>query len=198
MADIYVHSNIYLLNREPWTKRSLNHFFFFFADDKALSLKDSLQNRIVPDICKIENMIIIIIGYSSARIYKIFNSTLCICGNELHICCWEPAQTGITTCAIQEIHPNLHNTQQNKLTEKSNIIQSKVKHSSLELSCSLYSQAQVLISCLPSSTMFNASLSVSCTDHFVPVRWTKFSTPPRKGLPMYQHTGTCSRKTGNV
>ena len=49
-----------------------------------------------------------------------------LCGNELHLyaaagnqckhCYREPAQKGITTCAIQKIHTNLHAMQQNKLT----------------------------------------------------------------------------------
>ena len=44
----------------------------------------------------------------------------------------------------------------------SNKVHSKVKHNSLELSCSQYSQAQVLVSCVPSCTMFSASLLYAC------------------------------------
>ena len=46
----------------------------------------------------------------------------------------------------------------------SNKVHSRVKHNSHELSCSLYSQAQVLVSCVPSSTMFTASLLYFCVD----------------------------------
>ena len=51
-----------------------------------------------------------------------------------------------------------------QVNKMSNKVHSKVKHNSLELSCSLYSQAQVLVSCVPSSTMFSASLLYACVD----------------------------------
>ena len=80
-----------------------------------------------------------------------------------HICFREPAQTGIY----------LHNTENSRkfthyavkqVNKMSNKVHSKVKHNSLELSCSLYSQAQVLVSCVPSSTMFSASFLYACGD----------------------------------
>ena len=80
---------------------------------------------------------------------------------------------------MQKIHSNSHTMQQKKLTRRSNIVQFKVKHNSLELSCSLYSQVQVLLSGMPSSTLSSAFLpSIMCLS-FVPAG-TSFQLHPEK------------------
>ena len=108
----------------------------------------------------------------SARIYTIFNSTFCICGNELHIhvcCCRKPAQTGIPTYAIQKIHLYLHTMQQNKLTKRSNIIHSKVKQTVLSWRAAYIPKRRCSYPvCYPPQCSM-LPFSVSCVNPFVPV-----------------------------
>ena len=124
----------------------------------------------------------------SARIYTIFNSTFCICGNELHICCCrEPAQTGIPTCAIQKIHPYLHTMQQNKLTKRSNIIHSKVKQTVLSwVAAYIPKRRSSYPVCHPPQCSM-LPFSVSCVDPFVPVG-TSFQLHPEN---FFAYIPTC-------
>ena len=80
-----------------------------------------------------------------------------------------------------------------QVNKTSNKVHSKVKHNSLELSCSLYSQVQVLVSCVPSSTMFSASLLYVCVDPLFLLEQVFNSTQKR-----FAYVPTCRNSCNHI